>query len=78
MLYGIPAGIVAALAPAPLDAVVLWPAEVGTQWVATVARVGAALEPSPGWSVAGWVAVAAGLVGVVVRHSRRARRHVPS
>lgn len=78
MLYGIPAGVLAAIVPAPLDAVVLWPAEVGTQWVAQVARVGATLEPSPGWSLFGWVVVAALLAGLVVRHSRQARPGVPS
>ena len=55
MLYGLPAGLLAPALPAPADSLVMAPNSIGTRWVATVARVGAAVEPSPGWSMAGWL-----------------------
>ena len=56
MLYGLPAGMLAPSLPGPLAWVVMAPNAVGTRWVALVARVAARLEPSPGWSAAGWLA----------------------
>jgi len=55
MLYGLPAGLMAGLLPAPLRHLVMLPAELGTRWVALVARVAAAVEPSPGWSLLAWL-----------------------
>ncbi|MEQ1872424.1 MAG: ComEC/Rec2 family competence protein [Ilumatobacteraceae bacterium] len=55
MLYGLPAGIVAAWLPNALKALVMLPAEWGTHWVALVARVGYAVEPAPLWSAACWL-----------------------
>ena len=55
MLYGLPAGLFAGLLPAPLQHLVMLPAEWGTRWVAMVARVAAAVEPSPMWSLAWWL-----------------------
>lgn len=59
MLYGLPAGLLASFLPAPLQGVVMLPADLGTRWVAAVARVAAAVEPAPVWSAAWW------LLGVV-------------
>jgi competence protein ComEC len=55
MLYGLPAGIVAAWLPGVLKEMVMLPAEWGTHWVALVARVGYAAEPAPLWSAACWL-----------------------
>ncbi len=67
MLWGIPSGLVAAVAPAPLADVVMWPAALGTRWVSTVAGVGARLEP-PLWpGLAGWVAIVVAVVWAVRR-----------
>lgn len=55
MLYGLPSGLLAPALPAPMHSLVMAPNSIGTRWVATVARVGAAVEPSPGWSTAGWL-----------------------
>ncbi|MGB8860676.1 MAG: ComEC/Rec2 family competence protein, partial [Ilumatobacteraceae bacterium] len=76
MLYGLPAGLLASFAPSPLKALVMLPAGLGTRWVATVARVAAAVEPSPGWSLLCWLVVLAGLAWWVWRRSRRAAAHV--
>ena len=73
MLYGIPAGLLAAMLPAPLRALVMLPAELGTRWVATVARVAAAVEPSPGWSALWWSAGVAVFTVWWVRRRSRAR-----
>jgi len=81
MLYGIPSALVAPVLPGVLWHVVMLPNTLGTRWVATVARVAAAAEPSPGWSAVGWAAV----VIIVVAHrwlrrcrSRAAPPRVPS
>jgi competence protein ComEC len=60
MLYGVPAGVVAPSLPGPLGQVVMAPNVIGTRWVATVARVAAAIEPPTGWSLAGWALVVGG------------------
>ena len=75
MLYGIPAGLLASFLPAPMRALVMLPAELGTRWVATVARVAAAVEPSPGWS-AGWWAIGAAAFALWWRRRSRARHGV--
>jgi competence protein ComEC len=62
MLYGIPAGLVAALTPSMLDGVVMWPAMVGTRWVSTVAGLAARAEPHGRMAVGCWVAQLAVLV----------------
>ena len=54
MLYGLPAGLFAGMLPAPLQHLVMLPAELGTRWVALVAQVAAAVEPSPLWSLVWW------------------------
>lgn len=77
MLYGLPAGLFAAALPAALARVAMAPVVVGTRWVATVASVASALEPSGGWEVIAWVGAVGALVVIVVRHSRRATEGVP-
>jgi competence protein ComEC len=61
MLYGLPAGIVGGAVPA-LAPLVLWPAEVGTRWVATIAALAARIEPPGTISIASWGLVAIALV----------------
>ncbi len=77
MLYGLPAGLVAALLPAPLRTVVMAPAGLGTHWVATVARVAAAAEPVPRWSLAGWLVLGACFLAWAAHRWRRGRPGVP-
>ena len=55
MLYGLPAGMVAATLPAALQQLVMLPAEWGTHWVALVAQLGYAVEPAPLWSATCWL-----------------------
>lgn len=69
MLYGLPAGLLAG-AIDPLAPVLMAPARFGTRWVDTVAAVAARLEPTPGWSLAGWLVLLAGLVAVARRPTR--------
>lgn len=69
MLYGLPAGLLAG-AIDPLAPVLMAPARFGTRWVDTVAAVAARLEPTPGWSLMGWLLLVAGLVAMV-RHPTR-------
>jgi competence protein ComEC len=76
MLYGIPAGLVAAAAPGSLARLVMAPAVAGTGWVAGVAEIGARVEPSPPWAGAGWGVVAVALV-IVLWRGRLARRWRP-
>jgi competence protein ComEC len=57
MLYGLPAGVLAGVAPT-IAPVVMFPAWLGTRWVDTVAVLGARLEPEPPWSWVGWGIVA--------------------
>jgi len=54
MLYGLPAGMVAAALPSALQQVIMLPAKWGTHWVSLVARLGFAVEPAPMWSAACW------------------------
>lgn len=60
MLYGLPAGMVAAALPPALQQLVMLPAEWGTHWVAMVAQLGYVVEPEPLWSAICWLI---GLVG---------------
>jgi competence protein ComEC len=77
MLFGIPAGLLSALIP-PLAPALMAPCAMGTRWVATVAYLGAAAEPSERWSTAGWLFVVAIVVALLVRHRwRRALDIVP-
>lgn len=59
MLYGIPAGLVAASLPFAADVVML-PCVVGTRWVSTVAALAARLEPSGALSTLAWALQIAG------------------
>ncbi len=78
MLYGLPAGLVAAWSPEPLTRLIMAPATLGTRWTATVADVAAAVEPTGAASVVGWSLVLGVLVAMVVRGgSRAARSGVP-
>jgi competence protein ComEC len=70
MLFGIPAGLLSAVTPA-LAPLLMAPCTAGTRWVATVAYLAAALEPSPSWEVAGWLVVITGVGALVVRHRWR-------
>ncbi len=70
MLFGIPAGLLSAVAP-PLAPMLMAPCAMGTRWVATVAYLGAAAEPSPRWSTVGWLVVVLTVVALVVRHRWR-------
>lgn len=70
MLFGIPAGLLSALLPA-LAPLMMAPCTAGTRWVATVAYLAAAVEPSPGWAVVGWVFVVITIGGLVARHHWR-------
>lgn len=74
MLYGVPSGVVAPSLPGPLRQMLMAPNVAGTRWVATVARVAAAVEPSTGWSLAGWAAVVGGWLGWWRRNGRHSRR----
>ncbi|MEP7046427.1 MAG: ComEC/Rec2 family competence protein [Ilumatobacteraceae bacterium] len=70
MLFGIPAGLLAAIVP-PVASLLMAPCAAGTRWVATIAYLAAAIEPSPRWSAAGWVVVVTGVCALVVRHRWR-------
>jgi competence protein ComEC len=60
MLYGLPACILGGAVPA-LAPVVMAPVGVGVRWIDAVATIGAAVEPDPPWSWAGW-----GVLGVLL------------
>lgn len=62
MLAGLPIAIVAALVPAPVAEVVMWPVGVSVAWVDSVARIGARVDPPGSVDVA--VAVASTLFAV--------------
>ena len=64
MLYGLPAALLAGVAP-PLAPVVMAPVGIGVRRIDAVATVGAAAEPGPPWSWIGWLAVAALVVALV-------------
>lgn len=73
MLVGLPTAVVAAAVPTWLAEVAMLPAELGTRWVATVARLIASLEPSGAraaiiWGVQLW------LLWLLVRERWRARQ----
>ncbi len=77
MLYGLPAGLAAAMLPRPLVLVVMLPASVGTRWVSAVAQVAAAIEPAPRWSICGWALTSALLAWWIRHHSRHRGPGVP-
>jgi competence protein ComEC len=66
MLYGIPAGLLAAITPSLFEGAVMWPATVGTRWVSTVAALAARAEPHGRVAVASWM-VQLGLIVAVWR-----------
>ena len=76
MLYGLPAGLAAgALHGGPLGwlaATLQLPSAIGTRWVATVAALGARLDPATPWTLAGWTILVASLAGrwIAVRRRR--------
>ncbi len=77
MLVGIPGGLASALAP-PLAPLLMAPCAAGTHWVATVAYLAAAVEPSPRWAAVGWLAIAIAVCALVIRcHWRRPADDVP-
>jgi competence protein ComEC len=55
MLYGIPAGIAATVAPRLLGVVIMLPATVGTRWVAAVADLVARFEPHGAVAAVCWI-----------------------
>ena len=72
MLVGLPTAVAAAMVPTWVAEVVMLPAEVGTRWVASVARLVAWLEPS-GPRIAMVWAVQLWLLGLMVRERWRSR-----
>jgi competence protein ComEC len=64
MLYGIPAGLLAAATPSVLDGLVMWPAAAGTRWVSTVAGLAARAEPGGLTAIGCWVAQLLVLIAV--------------
>ena len=72
MLFGIPAGLLSALVR-PLAPLLMAPCAAGTRWVATVAYLGAAAEPSPEWAAVGWMVIVAVVCALVIRHRSRHR-----
>jgi len=68
MLYGLPAGLVAAAVP-PLAPVLMAPAAVGVAWVDSVALVASRLEPSGPLAIALWAV----LLVVLARTMRNPR-----
>jgi len=70
MLFGIPAGLFAAVAR-PLAPLVMAPCAAGTRWVDTIAYLAAGIEPSPLWSAVGWAVVVSGIVALVIRRRWR-------
>ena len=75
--HGIPAALAAAMLPAPAANLVMIPASVGTRWVATVARVAAALEPHGGLAAMAWMVLGAALVAPAVWRWRRGGSRMP-
>ncbi len=67
MLYGLPAGLVAANVPW-IAGVVMAPVDVGVRWVDTVAVVASALEPPGLWAALGWVVVTSAVVAALWRN----------
>ncbi len=77
MLIGIPGGLASAMVP-PLAPLLMAPCAAGTRWVATVAYLAAAIEPSAGWAALGWMGIAAAVCALVIRHHwRRPSSDVP-
>jgi competence protein ComEC len=77
MLWGIPAGLLAAASP-PLAPLLMAPCAAGTKWVSTVAALAAQAEPSPRAAAVGWLTVVIGVAFVLIRRRwRGARRDVP-
>lgn len=72
MLCGIPAGLLAAVVPT-LTPIVMGPCMVATRWVAAVADVAAAAEPSPRVAAGGWLAIATLLVLLARSSDRRSQ-----
>ncbi|MEP7112957.1 MAG: ComEC/Rec2 family competence protein [Ilumatobacteraceae bacterium] len=77
MLVGIPGGLCSA-ALSPLAPLLMAPCAAGTRWVATVAYLAAAAEPSPRWAAFGWLIVVVSVCALVIRHRwRRSSDDVP-
>ncbi len=70
MLFGIPAGLLAALLR-PVAPVLMAPCAAGTRWVATVAYLGSGAEPSARIAAAGWLLIVVGVCFLVIRHRWR-------
>lgn len=69
MLYGLPAALVAGLAP-DVDPVVMLPCRLGVRWVDTVATVATRLEPTGPTRWLGWAALLGALLIVAAPPSR--------
>jgi competence protein ComEC len=74
MLYGMPAGLVSGWIPA-VAPFVMFPVQLGTRWVDTVARLGAHLEPDPPQQFIGWAVIAAAVVALLAISRNTARTH---
>lgn len=70
MLFGIPAGLLAALVGPTLGGIVLLPAELGTAWVDLVSRVAVRVEPHGGVAVVAWAVQIAAIGSLVVARRR--------
>jgi competence protein ComEC len=70
MLFGIPAGLVAALVP-PIAPLVMAPCVAGSRWVSTIAYIAAGAEPPPRWSAIGWLLVITFVLALIIRYRWR-------
>lgn len=70
MLIGVPVALIASVLPAAVAGPVLWPAELPTHWVATVAALSARLEPNGVIALAVWVVQAVVLAVLVTARAR--------
>lgn len=76
MLVGMPVALVSSVLPSPLAAAAMWPLEAGVEWVASVASLGARLDPPGAVDVVVSVACAGSAFVALVRSARKSARAV--
>ena len=76
MLYGLPAGLVAAAAP-PVAGILMTPVRFGVRWVDTVALVASRCEPDPAIALVGWSLIAVALAAMLFHRRRRVGQRHP-